>query len=148
MEHSDRENAEMAIQKVNNVWAPGVVPTREELEEKQRIPWEKSAVSGETTTEEELSKTGKESGETLSRRLQTKTRLEATLEWTYPLSHLEVVSGDGEQVYRNRNNLSGTKEFGSTTINQAIDLTGRKWARIEVWAIAKNGAFTQPVWID
>jgi len=28
-----------------------------------------------------------------------------------------------------------------------IDLKGRTWVRFEVWDIAANGAFTQPVWL-
>ena len=91
---------------------------------------------------------GKESGETLSRRLQTKTALKVTLEWTYPLSHLDLVSGDGKEVYHQRVDLSETGEFGQADLELAIDLKDRQWARIEVWDIARNGAFTQPVWID
>ena len=91
---------------------------------------------------------GKEGGERLSKRLQTKTELEVSLKWTYPLSHLEVVSGDGKDIFRDRIDLSDTDEFGSSSIEKSLNLAGRKWARIEVWDIAKNGAFTQPVWID
>jgi len=29
-----------------------------------------------------------------------------------------------------------------------VDLSGQKWARLEVWDISANGAFTQPVWIE
>ena len=29
-----------------------------------------------------------------------------------------------------------------------MDLRGRKWIRLEVWDIAKNGAFTPPVWLE
>jgi hypothetical protein len=91
---------------------------------------------------------GKESGQTLEVKNKKQVRLKASLEWTYPLSHLEIVSGDGEQVFRQRIDLSDTGEFGKRNIDQAVDLTGRHWARIEVWDIAKNGAFTQPVWLD
>ncbi|MDG2166731.1 MAG: hypothetical protein P8L44_02250 [Opitutales bacterium] len=91
---------------------------------------------------------GKESGETLSKRSLKKVTLKASLEWTYPLSHLEVVSGDGKQIYRKRIELTDTSEFGSKDIQIDLDLSNRTWARIEVWDIAKNGAFTQPVWID
>lgn len=91
---------------------------------------------------------GKESGETLSKRSLKAVPLKVSLEWTYPLSHLEVVSGDGEKIYRKRIDLSDTSEFGSKDIQIDLDLSNRTWARIEVWDIAKNGAFTQPVWID
>jgi hypothetical protein len=29
-----------------------------------------------------------------------------------------------------------------------VDLKGAKWVRFEVWDIAANGAFSQPVWIE
>ena len=29
-----------------------------------------------------------------------------------------------------------------------LDLTGRKWVRLEAWDIATDGAFTQPVWLS
>ena len=74
-------------------------------------------------------------------------KLSADLQWTYPLSHMEIVSGDGTHVFRERIDLSDTGQFGTDSIKQTIDLSGRSWARIEVWDIAKNGAFTQPVWI-
>jgi hypothetical protein len=28
------------------------------------------------------------------------------------------------------------------------NLSGRHWVRFEVWDIAANGAFTQPVWVE
>ena len=91
---------------------------------------------------------GKKSGETLAATDLESVPLRVQLEWTYPLSHLEVVSGDGETVHRHRIDLSDTAEFGSKTIEQSLDLSGRRWARIEVWDIARNGAFTQPVWME
>jgi hypothetical protein len=61
---------------------------------------------------------------------------------------MELVSGDGTHVTRQRFDLSDTKEFGSRTISTSIDTSNAKWARIEIWDIARNGAFTQPVWIE
>ena len=90
---------------------------------------------------------GVDGGGILNAKQLTNVSLSAELEWTYPLSHMEVVSGDGTHVFRERIDLSHTKEFGDNSIVKTIDLSGRKWARIEVWDIAKNGAFTQPVWI-
>lgn len=91
---------------------------------------------------------GKESGETLPAGNLSNVRFQASLEWTYPLSHLEIVSGDGSRIMRERIDLSETAEFGKLNMDERINLSGRKWVRIEVWDIAKNGAFTQPVWID
>lgn len=92
---------------------------------------------------------GKESGQSLSRSQQLENlRLKAQLEWTYPLSRMEVVSGDGNAIYRDRIDLSDTREFGKRELEQTIDLGGRTWVRLEVWDIARNGAFTQPIWIE
>lgn len=73
------------------------------------------------------------------------TAVRAKLDWTFPLAYAEVVSGDGSKVYRDRIDLSGGAPFGSRTIEKRLDLRGRKWARIEVWDVATNGAFTPPV---
>ena len=91
---------------------------------------------------------GKESGETLPSIDLRHILLDIELEWTYPLAFMEVVSGDGKKVYRQRIDLSDTQEFQSRKIQKSIDLRGRHWVRIEVWDIAKNGAFTVPVWIE
>ena len=92
---------------------------------------------------------GKASGETIdgSAGLASVT-LKTGIEWTYPLSHMVVVSGDGDEVYRQRVDLSDTTDFGAREIEMEMDLDGRLWVRIEVWDIARNGAFTQPVWIN
>lgn len=89
----------------------------------------------------------KESGQELSLTKTRKTTLHATLEWTYPLVFAEVVMGDGETVHRQRVDLSDTRNFGEREILIPLDLDGMKWARLEVWDIAANGAFTQPIWI-
>jgi hypothetical protein len=61
---------------------------------------------------------------------------------------MELVSGDGTNVTRQRFDLTNTKEFGSQNISSSVNLSNAKWARIEVWDIARNGAFTQPIWIE
>ena len=87
-----------------------------------------------------------ESGETINKNESAK--LIADLEWTYPLSYMEIISGDGTTIYRDRIDLSHTTEFDSETIDRNVDLSNRSWVRIEVWDIARNGAFTQPIWIE
>tara|TARA_Y100000815_G_scaffold66152_1_gene55297 strand:- start:2789 stop:4891 length:2103 start_codon:yes stop_codon:yes gene_type:complete len=92
---------------------------------------------------------GRESGETLSASIDySSVTLNANLEWTYPLAYLEVVSGDGTDVYRQRIDMSDTREFGARNLTLPLDLSNRKWIRIEVWDIARNGAFTQSVWLE
>ena len=72
----------------------------------------------------------------------------ADLQWTYPLQFAEIISGDGTRVYRERIDLSETPAFGARTVRLSPDLTGRTWVRFEVWDVAANGAFTQPIWIE
>lgn len=91
---------------------------------------------------------GKRSGETLARSAAGEAILEAAIEWTFPLALAEVISGDGGQVHRQRIDLSDTQEFGRRTLRVPLALPGRKWVRLEVWDLARNGAFTPPVWIE
>ena len=92
---------------------------------------------------------GTETGATLpSTTDRSSVTLNTTLEWTYPLAYMEVVSGDGTEVYRQRIELSDTREFGERNITLPLDLSERKWVRVEVWDVARNGAFTQSVWLE
>jgi hypothetical protein len=91
---------------------------------------------------------GKQSGETLVIASDGQSTLEAGVEWTFPLSFAEIISGDGQKVFRQRIDLSDTESFGSRSLRLPLDLNGRTWIRFEVWDIAANGAFTQPVWIE
>jgi hypothetical protein len=59
----------------------------------------------------------------------------------------EVISGDGQQVYRERIELAQTTPFGERLLTLRPELKGRKWVRAEAWDVAANGAFTQPVWL-
>lgn len=70
-----------------------------------------------------------------------------TLTWTFPMNYAELISGDGEKIYRERIALDTTIAFGEQVITRSLDLTGRKWIRLEAWDVAANGAFTQTVWI-
>ncbi len=88
---------------------------------------------------------GKESGETLER--SESRELRVSLEWTFPMSFAEVVSGDGSKVYRERIDLSDTPAFGKKTWTLRPDLAKRNWVRIEAWDVAANGAFSEPVWL-
>lgn len=76
-----------------------------------------------------------------------KSNLTFKLKWTFPMNYAEIISGDGEKVYRERILLNNTNSFGEQTFNKSVDLTGRKWVRLEAWDVAANGAFTQAVWI-
>ncbi len=90
----------------------------------------------------------KSSGETLKLTAGTTPQLQAKLRWTFPLSFAEIVSGDGQRVHRQRIDLSDTKPFGQRLLTVAPQLIGHRWVRLEVWDIATNGAFTQPIWLE
>lgn len=104
-----------------------------------------------TTTGEVLIKDftvgGKRSGEELDLPADGTAEVRVELDWTFPLKFAEVISGDGVRVYRERIDLADTSAFGQRTLALKLDLKGRKWVRFEVWDVAVNGAYTQPVWM-
>lgn len=90
---------------------------------------------------------GKRSGETIAEVPKDRVPVTFSLEWTFPLAFAEVVSGDGSRVFRERIDLSDTSAFGAKTFTRDVELMGRTWARVEAWDVARNGVFSQPVWI-
>jgi len=91
---------------------------------------------------------GKKSGETLKIDKTGKAMVKMELDWTFPMNFAEIVSGDSTHIYRERINLNDTQAFGKKAFSWPINLTNRKWVRVEAWDIAANGAFTQMIWID
>ena len=91
---------------------------------------------------------GQGGGSTLDLTSGEAANLTVDLEWTFPLTYLDIISGDGDTVNRQRIDLSATESFGSKTIEVELDLSGRRWVRLEVWDAATNVSFTQPVWIE
>lgn len=96
----------------------------------------------------QFSLNGKESGEVLKIPAGGKATISTELKWNFPLKFAEIVSGDGEKVYRQRIDLNDTHAFGSKKFNWPVDLTHKKWIRIEAWDIAANGAFTPMIWLE
>jgi hypothetical protein len=90
---------------------------------------------------------GRQSGQTLELPREAGPMMEVDLEWTFPLAFAEIISGDGNKVFRQRIDLADTESFGARQLRVPLDIQGRTWVRFEVWDIAANGAFTQPVWI-
>jgi hypothetical protein len=90
---------------------------------------------------------GKQSGETVSSK-SDQAVLEAQLQWTFPLAFAEIISGDGHSIRRERVDLTDTESYGTRKLRVPVDLKNQKWVRFEVWDIAANGAFTQPVWLE
>ena len=66
--------------------------------------------------------------------------------YTFPLRMAEIVWGDGSQTHRQAFPLDTTREFGSGDFDWSVDAPNWKWARLAVWDIAGNGAFTNPTW--
>jgi hypothetical protein len=91
---------------------------------------------------------GRASGETLALPADARPELIAEFDWTFPLRFAEVISGDGARVYRERIDLSDTGPFGQRRLTLRPALQGRRWVRFEVWDVAANGAFSQPVWLE
>jgi len=65
---------------------------------------------------------------------------------TFPLSFAEVIWGDSNGIHRRRfdfdeGEASGGDHRGFTSPDEK--LKGALWARLELWDIARNGAFTQ-----
>lgn len=90
---------------------------------------------------------GKGAGETLTVPADGKATVALTIDWTYPLTFVEIISGDGKQVYRDRIDLTNTLPFGKKQYRFTTNLKNRTWVRVEVWDAAVNGAFTQQVWL-
>ena len=92
---------------------------------------------------------GKPSGETLTLPAGGRAEVRFALEWTFPMRFAEVISGDGRDVYRERIDLSdGPAPSARGPSRTHLDLTGRKWVRVEAWDVAGNGTFSQPVWVE
>ena len=91
---------------------------------------------------------GKGSGETVNLSGKGNSEIKMNIKWTFPLNFAEIISGDGEQVFREKIELKSTEAFGEQEFIFNADLQGKKWVRVEVWDVAANGAFTQFVWIE
>ncbi len=90
---------------------------------------------------------GKGSNETIEINQSGKAKIELEINWTFPLNFAEIISGDGEKVYREKINLDTIKAFGKQKFTFNPNLKNRTWVRVEVWDVAANGAFTQTIWI-
>ncbi|MFO0951120.1 MAG: hypothetical protein U0835_08210 [Isosphaeraceae bacterium] len=91
---------------------------------------------------------GQPSGATLTLPADGRVAVGFVLKGTFPFAFAEVISGDGSKVYRERVDLSETAPFATLLKTLRLDLSGRKWVRVEAWDIAANGCFSQPVWLE
>ena len=72
----------------------------------------------------------------------------ADVEWTFPLSFVEVVWGDGKKIDRQVISATDLGPFGTKRFAIPFDATGKAWVRFAVWDSAGNGAFVQPIWLN
>jgi hypothetical protein len=72
----------------------------------------------------------------------------ADVDWTFPLSFVEVVWGDGKKIDRQIISATDQGAFGTRHYAIPFDATGKSWVRFAVWDTAGNGAFVQPVWLN
>ena len=71
----------------------------------------------------------------------------ADVDWTFPLSFVEVVWSDGKKVDRQTISATDLPPFATKHFAIPFDATGKAWVRFAVWDSAGNGAFVQPVWV-
>ena len=90
----------------------------------------------------------KQSGQTLKLQDSGIAKLEVVLTWTFPMSFIEIVTGDGKKVYRDRIELTDSEAFGKETFKRTLNLKGKSWVRLEAWDIATNGVISQPIWLE
>lgn len=69
-----------------------------------------------------------------------------TVDYTFPLRMAEIVWGDGAETHRKIIPLEATREFGHATFEWSAEAKNWKWARLAVWDVAGDGAFTNPIW--
>jgi hypothetical protein len=72
----------------------------------------------------------------------------ADVEWTFPLSFVEVVWGDGKKVDRQIIPATDLGPFGTKRFAIPFDATGKAWVRFAAWDSAGNGGFVQPIWLN
>jgi hypothetical protein len=73
-------------------------------------------------------------------------RASATIDYTFPLRLAEIVWGDGRETHRQTIPLERTREFRHSRFKWETEARGWQWARLAVWDVAGNGAFTNPIW--
>lgn len=73
-------------------------------------------------------------------------QVKAEVGWTFPLRMAEVVWGDGKETHHEVMALDTTRAFGTKEFSWSVSAPGWTWARMAVWDVAGDGAFTNPVW--
>ncbi len=72
---------------------------------------------------------GKTTSETAQLDANGDAKINMHLNWTFPLQFVEIISGDGEHVYRDSISLNNTTAFGDKDFSFNINLKNKKWVR-------------------
>lgn len=72
--------------------------------------------------------------------------IDANVRWTFPLRLAEIVWGDGKQTHREEIDLRTSGQFGDRQFEWKAAAPDWKWARLAIWDVAGNGAFTNAIW--
>jgi hypothetical protein len=75
-------------------------------------------------------------------------QVNAQVEYTFPLRLAEIVWGDGSETHREIIDLSSTHAFEKKDFAWQVKAPQWRWARLALWDVAGDGAFTNPVWRD
>lgn len=73
-------------------------------------------------------------------------RFTAAVSSTFPLRFAEIVWGDGHQIHHQIFPLDTSGTFEDRRYEWSAKTPGWKWARLAVWDVSADGAFTNPVW--
>src|SRR2546426_9160922 len=68
----------------------------------------------------------------------------ADVEWTFPLSFVEVVWGDGKKIERQVVSVTDLGAFGTKRFAIPFDATGKSWVRFAVWDTAGKRPVSRP----
>jgi hypothetical protein len=71
----------------------------------------------------------------------------ADVEWTFPLSFVEVVWGDGKKIDRQIVSATDLGPFGTKHFAIPFDAAGKAWVRFSVWDSAGDAGFVEPIWL-
>jgi hypothetical protein len=74
--------------------------------------------------------------------------VDAKITSTFPLRLAEIVWGDGARTHREVIGLESSHEFDEHVYKWNARTPEWTWARLEVWDVAGDGAFTQPIGRD
>ncbi|MGC3957394.1 MAG: LamG domain-containing protein [Verrucomicrobiota bacterium] len=78
----------------------------------------------------------------------TTTGVTATVEWYCPPAFAEITWGDANGVHKFKQSLATAQQFQTQQLVIPANLSSANWVRLEIWDVARNGAFTQLHWFN